>query len=71
MSAASSGDLEGVLLKRDLILFSNIEKGGEDTMDLKSLEGLKDATPEDIRLAQEVEDAEKKQGIPHPEIKND
>jgi len=40
-------------------------------MDLKSLEDLKDATPEDIKLAQELQDAEKKEGIPHPEVKND
>lgn len=36
-------------------------------MDVYSLKDLKDATAEDIRLAKEVEEAEKEQGIPHPE----
>ena len=33
--------------------------------DVYSLKGLKDATEEEIRLAQEVEDEEKRLGIPH------
>jgi hypothetical protein len=36
-------------------------------MDLHSLKDLKDATAEDIRVAKEVEEVEKEQGIPHPE----
>jgi hypothetical protein len=35
-------------------------------MDKTSLKDLKDATPEDIRLAEELEKAEKAQGIPQP-----
>jgi hypothetical protein len=33
------------------------------------LEGLKDATPEDRKLANEVLKAEQAQGIKHPELK--
>ena len=36
-------------------------------MDLESLKGLKDATPEDKKLAEELIQAEEKAGISHPQ----
>lgn len=35
-------------------------------MDKQSLKDLKDATPEDRKVAADLEQAEREQGIPHP-----
>jgi hypothetical protein len=36
-------------------------------MDKQSLKDLKDATPEDQKVAEDLEKAEREAGIPHPE----
>jgi len=45
------------------------EKGGEAGMDSGHLKDLKDVTEEDRKVVRDLEEAEKSQGVPHPEEK--